>query len=108
MISNQFYPECTETCTVCGAIYEPGKPCGSCGTRGEAPPTEAAKPEPDFSPISTLRAIATVDWRKWEDGMNTPENFIMWARNIANHSLRLAEIEQMLAAAAPFLDDDEP
>jgi len=31
----------------------------------------------------TLERIFEAKWRKWEDGLNTPEEFIAWAKNRA-------------------------
>ncbi len=53
---------------------------------------EPQKEAPNFTPVATLRAIAAANWRHWDDGMNTPENAIMWAQSIARHALSLLPV----------------
>lgn len=36
-----------------------------------------------------LRNIADADYTKWADDMNTPSNFVMWAKSRARHTLNL-------------------
>lgn len=35
-VSDRSYPECTESCPVCGAVRKPGDPCASCGEKPSA------------------------------------------------------------------------
>ena len=34
-----------------------------------------------------LENIANADWRKWESGMNSAEEFVTWAQSRARHAL---------------------
>ena len=38
-----------------------------------------------------LRNIAEVDYTKWADDMNTPADFVAWAKSRARHTLNLTK-----------------
>jgi len=40
--------------------------------------------------IRGLQSIANADYRKWDDGLNSPEEFVLWAKNIAGYTLQKA------------------
>lgn len=39
----------------------------------------------------TLEGIALADWRGWDDGLNTADSFVSWAKNRARHTLAALE-----------------
>ena len=38
-----------------------------------------------------LQNILNADYRHWDDGYNTAEDFVLWAKNRARHALAKAE-----------------
>ena len=41
--------------------------------------------------LEELKIIANADIRKWEEGFQTPEEFMKWAQNRARHAITKAE-----------------
>jgi hypothetical protein len=41
--------------------------------------------------LQELRNIANADYRHWEDGHNTAEEFVLWAKSRARHAISKAE-----------------
>lgn len=35
----------------------------------------------------TMHGIAVADWRKWDDEMRSPNEFVKWAKSRAQHTL---------------------
>lgn len=48
--------------------------------------------------LKVLKAIATVNWREWEDGLNTHENFVAWARSIAAYAASTTESKSVTSS----------
>jgi len=38
-----------------------------------------------------LEAIKNANYRKWDEGLNNPKEFVSWAQSIASHALKKAE-----------------
>ena len=41
--------------------------------------------------IQELRNIASADWRKWDEEMRTPDEFVDWAKSRARFAIAKAE-----------------
>ena len=41
--------------------------------------------------IQELRNIASADWRKWDEEMRTPDEFVYWAKSRARFAIAKAE-----------------
>lgn len=41
--------------------------------------------------LQELQNIANADYRHWEDGHNTAEEFVLWAKSRARHAISKAE-----------------
>jgi phospholipase/lecithinase/hemolysin len=42
--------------------------------------------------VTLLHNISTADWHNWEDGLNTKDEFIAWAKSISGHTAKKAEV----------------
>jgi len=38
--------------------------------------------------FEVVYAIANANWREWKDGMNTPEEFVTWARSLSARAVK--------------------
>ena len=43
--------------------------------------------------IQELRNIASADWRKWDEEMRTPDEFVYWAKSRARFAIAKAKAE---------------
>jgi hypothetical protein len=56
--------------------------------------------------FGVVKAIADAQWRKWEDGLNTPQDFIAWAKSIASAAVSDTEKLASLRASAGEKPED--
>lgn len=75
------YPDATSEELICSVLWSAGLFGRMAATRNQL----------NKELLAVLKSIATVDWTKWEDGYNTSEEFIAWARSIAGHTVEKAE-----------------
>ena len=67
-------------------------PCGDNGNPVKDAATELRRLHAENAElIHELRNIASADWRKWDEEMRTPDEFVYWAKSRARFAIAKAE-----------------